>query len=221
MNGKACTCSHVADEHGRDPEYPGSTACTAEDCGCLAFEEDVEATEARVTNVLKPTKKGKKTLPERIDEALGGKRATCYELAMRLWPPRTNPRAWGHATKGGPSAWSRTLMAGLHRGGFETNIRDTGPSGTEVLPRRPIMKKKSKKDEEPKRLGLCPECGNTSKKGDHDEGCKRAKKRRGTACNVCGISLSVEPGEKPPECPRCHWVVCETCEAPHAEVCGE
>jgi hypothetical protein len=127
MNGnEVCFCGDVADEHGHDPEYPGSTACTIEGCGCLAFEEDVEATEAHIadrpkrysceeclgiygaidstnptcshhphgrplesvraplktvvktaTKKPKPTKKGKKTLHERIDEALGGKPATC------------------------------------------------------------------------------------------------------------------------------------------------
>ena len=33
-----CTCGDVRDEHGHDPDYPGSTACTRESCDCLAFE---------------------------------------------------------------------------------------------------------------------------------------------------------------------------------------
>ncbi len=34
-----CTCGHVADEHGGNPDYPGSTACAVEGCDCIAFEE--------------------------------------------------------------------------------------------------------------------------------------------------------------------------------------
>lgn len=33
-----CACGDVFDEHGRDPAHPGSTACTVEGCGCVAFE---------------------------------------------------------------------------------------------------------------------------------------------------------------------------------------
>lgn len=37
-----CTCGCAPEDHGRDPEYPGSTACTAcEDC--IAYEADPEA----------------------------------------------------------------------------------------------------------------------------------------------------------------------------------
>lgn len=36
MNDTACTCGHAIEEHGHDPKYPGSTACT--ECGCIAFE---------------------------------------------------------------------------------------------------------------------------------------------------------------------------------------
>lgn len=38
-----CICGHAPEEHGRDPAYPGSTACT--ECGdCVAYEAnpDVE-----------------------------------------------------------------------------------------------------------------------------------------------------------------------------------
>lgn len=45
----ACTCGHAEEEHGDDPEFPGSTACredlglTGDDpCPCLAFEDDGE-----------------------------------------------------------------------------------------------------------------------------------------------------------------------------------
>jgi hypothetical protein len=35
----SCTCGCAREEHGHDPDYPGSTACTnCEDC--IAFEED-------------------------------------------------------------------------------------------------------------------------------------------------------------------------------------
>jgi hypothetical protein len=38
-----CHCGHVDDEHGHDPKYPGSTACTIDGCECIAFEENAEA----------------------------------------------------------------------------------------------------------------------------------------------------------------------------------
>lgn len=39
---KACTCGHAQEEHGHDPQYPGSTSC--QECGCIAYEagEDIE-----------------------------------------------------------------------------------------------------------------------------------------------------------------------------------
>jgi len=44
MNGdEVCTCGHVFDEHGGDPEYPGSSACTIDECDCTCFEEDEES----------------------------------------------------------------------------------------------------------------------------------------------------------------------------------
>lgn len=36
-----CTCGHAPEEHGRDPEYPGSTGCA--ECDCVAYEADPEA----------------------------------------------------------------------------------------------------------------------------------------------------------------------------------
>lgn len=42
---KPCTCGHSIEEHGGDPEYPGSTACKEDDCDCCAYEAD-EADEA-------------------------------------------------------------------------------------------------------------------------------------------------------------------------------
>jgi len=38
-----CTCGDNIDDHGHDPEYPGSTACNVDDCPCIAFEEDYDA----------------------------------------------------------------------------------------------------------------------------------------------------------------------------------
>lgn len=37
----SCICGHAFEEHGHDPKYPGSTACT--ECSCIAFETDVYA----------------------------------------------------------------------------------------------------------------------------------------------------------------------------------
>jgi hypothetical protein len=34
-----CTCGHTLEEHGGDPDVPGSTACNIEECECAAFEE--------------------------------------------------------------------------------------------------------------------------------------------------------------------------------------
>lgn len=33
----ACTCGHAREEHGGDPKFPGSMACT--ECDCIAYEE--------------------------------------------------------------------------------------------------------------------------------------------------------------------------------------
>ena len=43
----ACTCGHAPEEHGDDPRYPGSTACQAEGCDCIAYEagEDDEGSD--------------------------------------------------------------------------------------------------------------------------------------------------------------------------------
>lgn len=35
-----CACGHAPEEHGGDPEYPGSTSCT--ECDCIAYEADPE-----------------------------------------------------------------------------------------------------------------------------------------------------------------------------------
>jgi hypothetical protein len=40
-----CTCGHEEDEHGGDPQYPGSSACNVDDCDCLSYEEDDDTEE--------------------------------------------------------------------------------------------------------------------------------------------------------------------------------
>jgi len=35
-----CTCGHHEEEHGGDPEYPGSSGCSVEGCDCVCFEQD-------------------------------------------------------------------------------------------------------------------------------------------------------------------------------------
>lgn len=37
--GTACTCGHAIEEHGNDPKYPGSTACS-ECSDCIAYESE-------------------------------------------------------------------------------------------------------------------------------------------------------------------------------------
>lgn len=37
----SCVCGHSEEEHGNDPEYPGSTACNECD-DCVAFEDNDE-----------------------------------------------------------------------------------------------------------------------------------------------------------------------------------
>lgn len=37
-----CCCGHEEDEHGHDPDYPGSTACNVPGCRCMAYESDNE-----------------------------------------------------------------------------------------------------------------------------------------------------------------------------------
>lgn len=36
MTDASCTCGHAIEEHGRDPEYPASTACSR--CDCIAYD---------------------------------------------------------------------------------------------------------------------------------------------------------------------------------------
>jgi hypothetical protein len=34
-----CVCGHSREEH-RDPKYPASTECFAEDCDCISYEAE-------------------------------------------------------------------------------------------------------------------------------------------------------------------------------------
>jgi hypothetical protein len=45
MSEGLCMCGHVEDEHGSDPQYPGSTACNVTGCECVAYDHDRELTE--------------------------------------------------------------------------------------------------------------------------------------------------------------------------------
>lgn len=38
-----CYCGHCRDDHGHDPKYPGSMACQMDDCDCIAFDKDEQA----------------------------------------------------------------------------------------------------------------------------------------------------------------------------------
>lgn len=40
MSHPLCTCGEPFEEHGNDPDHPGSTACTAEHCDCIAYEAE-------------------------------------------------------------------------------------------------------------------------------------------------------------------------------------
>ena len=38
----ACMCGHSEEEHGHDPDYPGSSACTVPNCDCVAYDPDTD-----------------------------------------------------------------------------------------------------------------------------------------------------------------------------------
>lgn len=38
----ACMCGHSEEEHGHDPDYPRSSACTVEGCDCVAYDPDTD-----------------------------------------------------------------------------------------------------------------------------------------------------------------------------------
>lgn len=45
MSDHACTCGHSKEEHGHDPDCLGSSACTGDDCDCIAYEADLDEPE--------------------------------------------------------------------------------------------------------------------------------------------------------------------------------
>lgn len=47
-----CTCGHAIEEHGGDPEYPGSMACT--ECDCIHYAEADEEVEDGAIEVPMP-----------------------------------------------------------------------------------------------------------------------------------------------------------------------
>lgn len=74
----------------------------------------------------------KRTLVERIDDALAGQKLSYMELARRLY---TNDRAWRYSSNGGPPGCFMALSAGLRRGGFYIQY-GRGPGERMVYPRR-------------------------------------------------------------------------------------
>ena len=38
---EVCACGHLIEEHGGDPEYPGSSKCHL--CDCCAYEADEDS----------------------------------------------------------------------------------------------------------------------------------------------------------------------------------
>lgn len=72
------------------------------------------------------------SIKDRITEAYSAG-MTLTSLAYRVFPPALWPRAWHHAAKGGPPAWSRTLCVALRRYGF---VVDAGSDGIRRVWRR-------------------------------------------------------------------------------------
>lgn len=76
------------------------------------------------------------SLPDRIDAALDGRLMSAHDLAMRLWPPDENPKAWRNKMGGGPPGCYMALGSALRRGGFRVTIEGPGPGHRFVSPRR-------------------------------------------------------------------------------------
>jgi hypothetical protein len=76
----------------------------------------------------------RKTLPERIDEALNGKPMAFYDLAIALYPDRKSHR---YQSNGGPPGCYMALSAGIRRGNFSV-WHETGKAWEQrtVYPRR-------------------------------------------------------------------------------------
>ncbi len=81
----------------------------------------------------------RKTLPERIDEALNGHSMSYYDLAQRLYP---DGRSWQYQSNGGPPGCYMSLSAGLKRGGFAISFA-VGPGNRIVYPRTGKVREES------------------------------------------------------------------------------
>lgn len=81
----------------------------------------------------------RKTLPERIDEVLNGRRMSYYDLARRLYP---DDNSWRYQSNGGPPGCFMSLSGGLRRGGFKVSL-DVGPGNRIVTPRDLTKRKKN------------------------------------------------------------------------------
>lgn len=57
---KTCACGHARDEHGGDPQYPGSTACSVFNCDCVAYESEDGANLRAIPKYLPPRKPRRK-----------------------------------------------------------------------------------------------------------------------------------------------------------------
>ncbi len=79
-----------------------------------------------------------KTLPERIDEILNGKRMGYYDLARALWP---DGDSWNYQSHGGPPGCFMALSAGLRRGGFSVTGSFVGERM--VYPRSTVVTEKT------------------------------------------------------------------------------
>ncbi len=136
MSGnEVCTCTHVADEHGHDPQYPGSTACTVEDCGCLAFDEDVEATKAaEAEHETKPKAKMKKLpIADRIDAALRNGPLSYTDLWNKVFPSAEFPRRGGTPSRGGPPGSYMALSRAIDKGGFHWKVPEGGTLAIRIV----------------------------------------------------------------------------------------
>lgn len=76
----------------------------------------------------------RKTLPERIDDVLGGEPKSYAAVAHALWG--ADDRAWRHLSNGGPPGCYMALSAGIRRGGFYVDhAKGNGPGQRMVCPR--------------------------------------------------------------------------------------
>lgn len=151
MNGhEVCVCGDVADEHGGNPKYPGSTACKIKKCGCIAFELDEEATQAAENGDADekaedpqedpPEAKKRRRLPpiaERIDTALKNGPLHYTDLWDKVFPADDFPRRGGTPSRGGPPGSYMALSRAIDKYGFRWSVPDGQKlAGRIVYPRR-------------------------------------------------------------------------------------